>query len=183
MCAPPCPCVGWPAVTASSGGGCPYCGGVLPDSTDDVAQVCRCGSGDTAGAAYWAAIVQQLLVRSGGRCEARGPHCLAGPDGTLATLPRYQVSVHHRLPRGMGGTSLPTVHALPRLLLVCGDGVRGCHGWIERNRAAATARGLLVRHGVDDPAVVPVTLWSGRVVLLAEWYLTPPGGPRWAVPA
>jgi hypothetical protein len=35
---------------------------------------------------------------------------------------------------------------------------------------------------VDDPSMVPVVLWSGRVVLLSDTaphYLDPPDGPRW----
>lgn len=120
------------------------------------------------GGMGWDEITLRLLVRSGGLCEARTADCLAGPDGRVSDRPDgrvVRVSRHHRLPRGMGGSRGDGVHCLARLVLVCGDGVSGCHGHIERHREAAYGRGLLVRRG-DDPAVVPVTLWSGRRVLL-----------------
>lgn len=119
----------------------------------------------------WEALRLQLLVRSGGVCEARTPDCLAAPTGRLDDGRGVPVSVHHRLPRGMGGTSVAGVHGLARVLLVCGDGVTGCHGFIEGNRQWAYARGLLLAHGGADPAGVPVELVSGRRV-----WLDPAGG-------
>jgi hypothetical protein len=117
----------------------------------------------------WDEITLQLLLRSGGLCEARTPACLAGPDGRLAErrdgrVVRY--SRHHRQPRGAGGSALPGQHTLDRLLLLCGDGVVGCHGWVESHRAQAYARGLLVAHGAVDPGEVPLELAGGRLVLL-----------------
>jgi hypothetical protein len=116
----------------------------------------------------WDEITLRLLVRSGGLCEARTPDCLAAPDGRISDRRDGRVvrhSRHHRQPRGMGGTSEAGVHALDRLLLVCGDGVSGCHGHIERHRESARARGLLVPQG-GDCAAVPVQLASGRLVFL-----------------
>ena len=116
----------------------------------------------------WDEITTALLVRSGGVCEARTPWCLAAPDGRVASRADKRVirlSRHHRSPRGMGGTSDEFAHNLDRLLLVCGDGVTGCHGWIESNRTKARDRGLLVPMGLD-PADVPLELASGRLVLL-----------------
>jgi hypothetical protein len=116
----------------------------------------------------WDELNLALLVRSGGRCEARTAACLAEPDGRLAER-RDGRSVahsrHHRLPRGMGGSALPGQHGLDRLLLLCGDGVAGCHGWVESHREEARRRGLLVAHGVD-PGSVAVELSSGQLVLL-----------------
>ncbi|WP_431976103.1 HNH endonuclease [Micromonospora haikouensis] len=161
--------------------GCPRCGGLSPDEANsDV--VCQCGSGDRLGAQAWEWIQQQLLVRSGGTCEARTPWCLASRQtGSLAQLPRGRVSIHHRRPRGMGGTRRADAHALHNLMLLCGTGVVGCHGWTETERTAARQRGLLV-HQDADPATVPVVLASGRVVLLdrhGPWMLDPAGVPRW----
>lgn len=116
------------------------------------------------GREAWDAITLQLLVRSGGLCEARTPACLAAPDGRLDGRP-VPSSRHHRQPRGTGGSALAGQHALDNLLLLCGDGVAGCHGWVESNREAAYDRGLLVRRG-QDPAAMPVELASGRHVLL-----------------
>lgn len=118
----------------------------------------------------WDTLTLQLLVRSGGMCEARTPACLAGPDGRVTDRRDRRVvpvSRHHRQPRGMGGSSLDGQHGLDVLLLVCGDGTTGCHGFIEGNRELAERWGLLVPHGDGmDPAAIPVTLASGRLVLL-----------------
>lgn len=117
----------------------------------------------------WDEITLQLLVRSGGICEARTAACLAAPDGRLAERPDGRVvrySRHHRVPRGAGGSALDRQHSYDRLLLMCGDGVTGCHGWVESNRAAALGRGLLVSQHEPDPAAVPLELASGQLVLL-----------------
>jgi len=113
-----------------------------------------------------------LLTRSGGQCEARTSKCLA-PGGRIeGMLPREQVSVQHRRAQGMGGTSLDTTNDLANLLILCGTGVTGCHGWIEcEQRAAARERGLWVGHDYRDGQPVPVAeyplvLWSGRQVYL-----------------
>lgn len=81
-------------------------------------------------------------------------------------------SFHHRLPRGMGGTSAAASRHDPhQLLLVCGTGTTGCHGLIESQRQLAYGNGWLVRHG-QDPANVPALVYS-RV---RPVYLTPAGG-------
>jgi hypothetical protein len=72
----------------------------------------------------------------------------------------------------MGGAGADA-HNLANLLLLCGTGVTGCHGWVEiGERNLAERRGLWVRHDHDDrgsPVPVeqyPLVLWSGRRVLL-----------------
>lgn|GEM_PF-1973501 len=116
------------------------------------------------GAVAWEQLRLLLFTRSGELCEVRSSRCLAAPDGWLGR-PGLLVSVHHRKPQGMGGTSRVDVHELHHLLVVCGDGTRGCHGWVESERAEARRRGLLVEQAVDA-AGVPVELSSGRLVLL-----------------
>jgi hypothetical protein len=122
----------------------------------------------------WDWIRATLIQRSGGRCEVSGER-FTGPDGW---------SVHHRQPRGMGGTRNPRIHDLTNLLAVTGDGTRGVHGWIESHRDLAREHGWLVPWPLD-PATIPLTLHSGRVVLLGEYdYLTAhnpdhPGMPLW----
>jgi hypothetical protein len=88
---------------------------------------------------------EQVLARSGGACERCGRNLQASIFG---------YSVHHRLARGMGGTKTPD--DAYRLVVLCGSGVTGCHGWVESNRAAAEAQGWLIRHGVTKPIDVPV---------------------------
>lgn len=89
-----------------------------------------------------------VLDRDRGRCRRCG-----GRGG----------SVHHRIPRGMGGTRWEGIHSPALLVLLCGDGTSGCHGWVESNRAAALRLGwLLSRHLFDlDPADVPLR-WDDR---------------------
>lgn len=95
------------------------------------------------------------LDRAGYRCEVRIPgHCYERP-----------VNLHHRRPRGMGGSRDATVATTANLLAVCGSGTTGCHGWIEQHRAVAHDNGWLLRHGAD-PAARVLRLWDGRLVRL-----------------
>lgn len=138
---------------------------------------------DGAGTADWEWIEQVLMLRSGGRCEICSPECLGGPWGDLTRLPRHRRSIHHRRPRGMGGTRRADVHSLAMLVNTCGHGTIGCHGYVERHREWATGRGLLLpKDGVaaaSDPTQVPLVLPSGRRVLLdahGPCYLPPADG-------
>jgi hypothetical protein len=54
----------------------------------------------------------------------------------------------------MGGTKRPEVNDPIALALLCGDGVSGCHGYVESHRGLAYQMGWLV-HSWDDPAKVP----------------------------
>lgn len=71
--------------------------------------------------------------------------------------------MHHRIPRGMGGTRWAGIHSPALLVLLCGDGTTGCHGWIESHRAEALRMGwLMSRHLFQiDPEDVPLR-WSDR---------------------
>lgn len=120
----------------------------------------------------WQERLYLLTLRSGGMCEGRTPACIA-PGGAVGLLPRYKVSIQHRRARGMGGSRLAETHTLDNLLLLCGSGTTGCHGWVEnRERAAALARGLWIGHDHDDAGALipasayPLVLHSGRRVLL-----------------
>lgn len=73
-------------------------------------------------------------------------------------------SIQHRDPRGAGGTSNPDVNLPSRLVVLCGSGTTGCHGWAEENRREAEALGLLLRDG-DDPYTTPVSTWYGVAFL------------------
>lgn len=67
-----------------------------------------------------------IAVRCGGRCER------CNDD--------WAQDVHHRKPRGMGGTSDPRINLPSNLVALC----RGCHDYIERNRVWALQEGWLV---------------------------------------
>lgn len=102
-----------------------------------------------------------VFDRAGGCCERCGTRLHV--DGVWVA----DHSFHHRQPRGMGGTTRPEVNSPVNILLVCGTGTTGCHGFIEAHRTSAEAEGWLVRHG-QDPGSVPVMvhagLWAWRVV-------------------
>lgn len=72
--------------------------------------------------------------RSGGLCEL----CQREP----------MTNIHHRKPRGMGGTRRPWVDEPSNLIALCGSGTTGCHGWIESHRADSYDRGLLLKTGM-----------------------------------
>lgn len=105
----------------------------------------------------WKAHFTRLQTRSGSLCEAATPHCLAGPDGQLFRLTREMVSVQHRRAQGAGGTSLEETNSLSNLLLICGTGTTGCHGWMEtQERKVSRGLGFVVEHTYDDHRPVPV---------------------------
>lgn len=80
-------------------------------------------------------------------------------------------SVHHRVPRGMGGTRSARVNQPPALMVVCGSATTGCHHRIESDRAEALRSGWLVSR-YADPANVAVLIDRG-----SRWvYLTASGG-------
>lgn len=128
----------------------------------------------------WRMIRHWLACRSGHRCEVCGRRL--GPDDRFRLPADAEGTVHHRQPGGIGGTSNPDADSLERLLLCCGGrlgGVLGCHGRIHHEPSWAERSGYLVPRPLD-PADVPVTLWSGRRVLLAATateYLPAPGRP------
>lgn len=143
---------------------CPACKrGFGPDVPDG--EGCVCGQLWSWGAhptfEEWRLIRSLLAGRSQQHCERCGVYL----DGrTMATT----ATVHHRNPRGMGGTTDPAINHLCNMVLLCGGklgGVVGCHGDTESDRAVAVETGWLVPMGVD-PAQVPIVLASGRRVLL-----------------
>lgn len=68
--------------------------------------------------------------RSGGWCEAGIPGVCTGQGQ----------SMHHRKNRSQGGT-----WDVENILHLCGDGVRGCHGWITEHPKLSYESGWAVR--------------------------------------
>lgn len=94
--------------------------------------------------------------RSGGFCEAR-----LGGEGVLACRGMAN-SMHHRRKRSQGGQWVPS-----NMLHLCGDGVTGCHGYIEANPATARRYRLWLFAGME-PASTPCRItWRGY----RGWYL------------
>lgn len=93
-----------------------------------------------------------VKARAGGRCERCG------------TNYAYRWSIHHRKPRGMGGTKDPSIHSVSNLVYLCGSGTEGCHGWVEANRQKAKDLGLLL-YRADVSVEIPIALHYGIVLL------------------
>lgn len=168
---------------------CERCGGGLPgEVAPDL--VCQCGgSGDPELLIAWEHTQALVTTRSGGKCEIRSIACLAARFGyNVFTLPDYHRSLHHRRPRGMGGTKRTDTHTAAGVVLTCGHGTIGCHWYAEQHREWAFGRGLLIPQRTDglptDPAEAPLTLHSGRRVLLDPYapnYLPVSDGVPYAV--
>lgn len=77
------------------------------------------------------------------------------------------MSLHHRRPRGMGGTKSPWIHDPENLLALCGTGTSGCHGKVESYRDRAYRYGWLVRYGTIPHSVIFADLY-GKWWLLRE---------------
>ena len=97
-------------------------------------------------------------ARDGNRCVKCGQ-----------LVARDEDSIHHRIPRGRGGTN-----DVENLILLCGTGTTGHHGWVEKNRAVSYKLGYLVETGID-PADTLVFV-AGR-----GWMYASPDG-RWISP-
>lgn len=102
-----------------------------------------------------------VATRAGGCCE----RC-----GKPITGSAY--SMHHRKPRGMGGTSDPAINSPANLVLLCGSATTpdGCHTTVEKFRKVALFMGFIVRQSAD-PEAVPIKLIHG-------WFLLRPDGSR-----
>jgi 5-methylcytosine-specific restriction enzyme A len=86
-----------------------------------------------------AKVRQQIHARSRMRCERCGRSVIFGGG-----------EIHHRQPRGMGGSRRPETNDPANLVMLCDD----CHRWVESNRREAYRTGWLVRRG-QNPADVP----------------------------
>jgi 5-methylcytosine-specific restriction protein A len=98
------------------------------------------------------ATIEKVQARSQGRCERCG------------TPNSLRWSFHHRIPRGMGGSKDPRLNAPSNIVLLCGSGTEGCHGYVESNRMQSLSEGLLL-HRTDDPFESPILLRHGLVML------------------
>lgn len=76
-------------------------------------------------------------------------------------------SIHHRVPRGMGGSKLPWINQPGNLLTLCGSATTGCHQWVESHRDSAYEWGYLIRryHGNFQPPEFVKVLTAGGWVL------------------
>lgn len=94
------------------------------------------------------------IERDGPTCRRCGRH-----------LEGVSASAHHRKLRRH-----PDADQVANIVVLCGSGTTGCHGWVHANPAAAREDGWMLR-GDQDPLEVPV--WPSvpglaRVYLLAD---------------
>lgn len=109
------------------------------------------------------ATVELVWERDKGSCQRCG-RGLSRADRGMSW------SVHHRRPRGMGGSRDAWVNLPANLIVLCGSGVTGCHGWVESNRGEAVELGWIVsRLGYLLAEDVPVHLHDG------VWFLRDDG--------
>jgi hypothetical protein len=100
---------------------------------------------------------ETVLTRDGRSCVRCSKSIAGGERGV-------DFSIHHRIPRGMGGSRDPRLSSPANLLTLCGSGVTFCHGKVEANRTAALLQGFLL-HRIQEPTEVPVRTATGWVLL------------------
>lgn len=106
----------------------------------------------TSGA-FTPRVKRAIRKRAGFQCEVCTTQL--GPTG------EHMAHIHHRRPRGMGGSTDPMTGHVTNGLLLCPT----CHVKIESHRDWALDRGFLVHQG-QNPATVPVRLWNSFDVYL-----------------
>ena len=80
-------------------------------------------------------------------------------------------SAHHRFARGMGGSRDPRINDPRNIVLLCGSGVTGCHGWIEHHPEQGRQEGWLIDTLEEAQLDRPMADIAGR------WFqLTKEGG-------
>lgn len=114
-------------------------------------------SRDVSASAFSRETKALIERRSGGRCERCG-----------ATLDVAGGTVHHRRPRGSGGSREAALAVASNGLRLCGR----CHDHVERHRKAAYVFGWLVRDR-SVPSERPVRLWDGWAYLQDDGGLAP----------
>ena len=86
-------------------------------------------------------------------------------------------SMHHRKPRGSGGTKGAAAAAIAspaNALTLCGSGTTGCHGWAEHFRARAIEIGVLISRNAVGPEFAPTAVRVQRND--GTWWLLTDGG-------
>lgn len=99
-----------------------------------------------------------VVVREGGKCFRCGKQVAIYKPETYHDLPVVkrvaEFSIYHRKSRGMCGSNSTDVNIFPNLIVLCGTGTTGCHGWVEANPDEAYRDGLLL-YELADPVLGP----------------------------
>ena len=72
----------------------------------------------------------------------------------------------------MGGSKNQELHKSANLIVLCGTGTSGCHGWVESNRDKARELGYLIQK-IESAQEIPFQDKDGL-----WWYLDNDGGER-----
>src|SRR4249919_4099970 len=76
-------------------------------------------------------------------------------------------NVHHRINRGMGGSK--RTDDLTALVMLCGSGTTGCHGYVTTHPEEAYRTGWSIpRRDPEPPETVPLVDLYGRAFWLEE---------------
>jgi 5-methylcytosine-specific restriction enzyme A len=100
-------------------------------------------------------VLDLVRERCGGRCE-RCARSLAGGD------------LHHRIPRGMGGSRDLRLNRASAVVALC----RHCHTHVEHYRLSGMRDGWLLTR-IEDPRIEPIrSALHGRVLLADDGTIT-----------
>lgn len=95
--------------------------------------------------------------------------------GMLLMVAGQWQSVHHRKPKGMGGSAL--LENASNLVQLCGAGnADGCHGKAHSNPHWARNHGWIVARALD-PTEIPVDMYDGWHTLADDGTRTPCPSP------
>lgn len=83
-------------------------------------------------------------------------------------------NIHHRMGRGMGGSRGSWVNAPGGLIVLCGSGTTGCHGWVTEHPAEAAECGWVV-HRNRGARPTDVQVW---LPLEDAWFYFEDNGAR-----
>lgn len=94
-------------------------------------------------------VTDQVDARDAQRCVKCGRPLVGG-------------SRHHRQLRSQGGK-----HTVENIVLMCGSGTTGCHGFVHAHPAEARDMGWIVPSW-EEPDETPMLTWRGWVLLTAD---------------
>lgn len=80
--------------------------------------------------------------------------------GCVVCGSHWSPTTQHRNSRGMGGTLSDAINRPSNLIVLCGSGTTGCHGWVEDHPMFSREAGWALR-STDNPLEHPVLYLDG----------------------
>lgn len=118
-----------------------------------------------------------VIRRDEGMCVCCGI-TVADPD---TGQPFREYSLQHRRGRGAGGSRDAVTNSPANLVVLCGDGVSGCHGLVESKRDWGMTLGFAVSR-FQDPTTAPMRHHRGWV-LVGDTYTQASAAEMWLLAA